>query len=517
MALLRSSLVLLLGLFVGCGSAIALGPGGERLLTSSNIEVAQKRVDGQIKHADASTVSGLAVKLHYIRKSGYQAAAVDLRIQGEDEVASYMVVDTGSSSMSFCDATLKLSIQNLKTKYAQANLYGDPTACTEEESCEVTAHYSSESDSKGHNEWYYGSVYQGNVEVYDKKSIYTMSNIHYAVMDDNHHVACHNGFDGIVGVAFQIFNQMKELPSVSTNAEVLLTKPCINDGCPLRRKTNNDYTEVSKPSPIQEALEDKSSTLQAFGIYFDYLTATNDIDVDGNTRDLGILYAGDLAKNNMHYNNGAQQVAKAIKYAADDKNTYWSINVKSVEIGGIHYNTDTCADAQNCIVDSGTPWINLPFSDSECYQMFANTTKNDSLKFHMKGMGDEMVTLEIPFTFIVDQYKKNKQARCGGDNLMLGFPIFAYYYIAYDFTEDSITFVSTTKQEIRDFAEDSIPDDTKEEGITSASSIWGIDNDIDELEDAVYDLETAELSDIEDELTELHDKLEMLRDFDHNL
>jgi len=161
MALLRSSLVLLLWLFiVGCGSVIALHPGDERLLTSSNITLAQARVDRQTKHADTSTVSGLAVKLHYVRNGILQGAAVDLRIQGEDGVANYMLVDTGSSSLSFCNASLASSIQNLKTKYAQGITYGETKTCNDEgERCE-SINGSSESDSKGQHEWYYGSVYK---------------------------------------------------------------------------------------------------------------------------------------------------------------------------------------------------------------------------------------------------------------------------------------------------------------------------------------------------------------------
>jgi len=86
---------------------------------------------------------------------------------------------------------------------AQGNLYGNLIQCTggtenadgstdwSTSTCAVVAQPTNASTCYGFYEFYYGSVYQGDVGVYDTDQlVYTMSNVSYAVMEQQQNMTC---------------------------------------------------------------------------------------------------------------------------------------------------------------------------------------------------------------------------------------------------------------------------------------------------------------------------------------
>ena len=99
-----------------------------------NQDEAAKRVRDAIAAAnqavDNGETSGVALPLDYVLlKLGLQQLTVRLRLPGVDKDQN-VLVDTGSSSLAFCDKSLIDEAKNIsKTKYAQCNAYSAPASC----------------------------------------------------------------------------------------------------------------------------------------------------------------------------------------------------------------------------------------------------------------------------------------------------------------------------------------------------------------------------------------------------
>jgi len=102
-----------------------------------NQDEAAKRVRDAIAAANQAVengeTSGGALPLDYVKLSdqfgGNQQLTVRLRLPGVDKDQN-VLVDTGSSSLAFCDKSLIDEAKNIsKTKYAQCNAYSAPASC----------------------------------------------------------------------------------------------------------------------------------------------------------------------------------------------------------------------------------------------------------------------------------------------------------------------------------------------------------------------------------------------------
>jgi len=105
-----------------------------------------------------------------------------------------------------------------------------------------------------------------------------------------------------------------------------------------------------------------------------------------------------------------------------------------------------CNECVKCYTDSGTSWISLPLPQSQCNDLM--NTKVDTLKIlgsmllDIEGANSSTVTLSLPLLWLVEQMNLNR-VRCSGasGDFILGFPIFQYYYLAFDMESKTITFV----------------------------------------------------------------------------
>ena len=98
----------------------------------------------------------------------------------------------------------------------------------------------------------------------------------------------------------------------------------------------------------------------------------------------------------------------------------------------------------NCYTDSGWTWIHLPVPESQCDNLL-NTPPNPelgSLLLDIEGVNGTTVTLSLPLLWLAEQTRLG-YVKCTGitGDFILGFPIFQYYYLAYDMSDNTVAFV----------------------------------------------------------------------------
>eukprot|EP00984_Skeletonema_dohrnii_P009232 scaffold3522_cov82-Skeletonema_dohrnii-CCMP3373.AAC.4 len=393
----------------------------ERKLLLNQADAA-KRVDDIVKTAmasvDAGDAQGVALPLNFVALSsnegyGTQQLAVALRLPGVDRDQNVMI-DTGSSSLAFCDKSLVEEAVNItKTDYAQCNQYGGLLSCPNDPS------------ASAYREFYVGQIFQGNITAYNTntgRNIASMDDAYFVIMSEVQVYICDGPLNGIIGVAYSALNSGHKLPSPDYDILSLWNKTCEVDNKSVGTCNYGNLTSENLPAPLEQTLsEDVESgyiSAEAFGLYCDY-AATIGSKVDTIVPSLGIYFGGDMALNNTFYNSGTPQ-------------------------SGFNQ-CDKCGNA-HCYTDSGTSWISLPLPESLCNDL-VNTDvdtlkKMGSLLLDIAGVNGSTVTLSLPLLWLVEQAPSGR-VQCTGTSgdFILGFPLFQYYYHAYDMGSKTITFV----------------------------------------------------------------------------
>ena len=282
----------------------------ERKLLLNQADAA-KRVDDIVKDAmasvDAGGVKGVALPLNYVILSvGLQQLTVALRLPGVDR-DQQVAVDTGSSSLTFCDNSLiDEAVGITKTAYAQCTAYSFTNSCPDDPSVDV------------HNVFYVGQIFEGNVTAYDSNTgnaIASMDEVNFAIASEAQLYTCRSPLDGIIGVAYDDLNSVVEIPSPEFDVLNLWHESCESDD-PFHKSwgtcnTSNMTTE-HLPSPLEQTLKEHTASglisTRVFGLYCDY-AATMRSKVDTIVPSLGIFFGGDMALNNTFYNSGTPQVS----------------------------------------------------------------------------------------------------------------------------------------------------------------------------------------------------------------
>jgi len=279
----------------------------ERNLLINQADAAQ-RVNDAVKLAmasvDSGDVNGTALPLNYVAISeGPQQLTVALRLPGVDRDLN-ILVDTGSSSLAFCDGSLAEEAINITKKdYAQCASYSEPVSCPDVASAPSFS-----------NVFFMGQVFQGSIAAYDINSdveVASMDDAYFTIMSKQQFYACDGPLDGIIGVAYAALNNVQELPSSDFNVSSMWNQSCVVDGESRGSCDVGDTTTVDLPPPIDQELGESIKTGNnenaAFGLYCDY-AATIGSKVDTVVPSLGIYFGGDLAMNNTFYNSGSPQV-----------------------------------------------------------------------------------------------------------------------------------------------------------------------------------------------------------------
>jgi len=245
--------------------------------------------------------SARAIPMNCVNFEGGLRLTVNVNPQGQ--AAQECLVDTGSSTLAFCDASLESGLQSLKTDYLSCNLYGSG------------------------NEGYWGFFYNGAIGVGSDLSI---DSSYYSVMHQEVSMPCGSGLQGIFGVAFKQLDQAAYHPSS-------LDWPQGGVGnCPQPSK---DFV-----GPLMSYL--KQDTPQGrLGIYWNGAVGSS----------TGELYIGASAETNSHYTGGKVQTATL------GETGYYDVTINQFSFGGQSYSVSCSPTSQSpCLVDTGTPIMFVP-------------------------------------------------------------------------------------------------------------------------------------------------------------
>jgi hypothetical protein len=425
--------------------------------------------------------SGIALPLDYVQLSkqfGYeQQLTVRLRLPGVDKDQNVMI-DTGSSSLAFCDKSLINEAKNIsKTTYAQCNTYGSANIKT----CP--------DGSKGYETAFAGQVFQSDVAVYTDKGeeVASMDSVSFAIMELAQFYACFGPLDGIFGVAYKSLNTVIQLPYPDFNISSLWKESCPNPdqvqfsrGYETIGKCNRDnMTQENLDPPLEQALVQGYNSgrisAEAFGLYLDYAAAMGS-EVDTIVPSLGIYFGGNLAYDNQFYKNGKVRVAKTVSPNNDDETySYYALNFTSIQVPGFNLTqstVDLCKPTRNaqCLTDTGAMMIKLPLPQEFCDRLMSTVadeldelgadgdyigknTSIDELVDELKELGSlfldlttadgkDDITLSFPLLWLAEQYYWGK-VDCTGTTgqFVLGLPITQYYYTVYDMGNKTVSFV----------------------------------------------------------------------------
>ncbi|KAK1737485.1 hypothetical protein QTG54_011771 [Skeletonema marinoi] len=418
----------------------------ERKLLLNQADAA-KRVDDVVKTAmesvSAGDAHGVALPLNYVVLSGSegyeQQLTMALRLPGVER-DQHVVIDTGSSSLAFCDGSLiDEAVSITKTDYAQCITYGATLSCP--------------NDPSAYNTFSAGQIFQGNITAYNTntgKNIASMDEVYFGISSKEQSFLCDGPLNGIIGVAYSALNDGVSVPSPDFNSLSLWSQYCEIDNKSVGTCNTADLATVTLPAPLEQTLkEDDESgyiSAEAFGLYCDY-AATIGSEYDTIVPSLGIFFGGNMALNNTFYNSGTPQVALGLP--CRNKYEWYMLKLDSIRMPGLNMTQSgfsQCNECVKCYTDSGTSWISLPLPQSQCNDLM--NTKVDTLKIlgsmllDIEGANSSTVTLSLPLLWLVEQMNLNR-VRCSGasGDFILGFPLFQYYYLAFDMGSKTITFV----------------------------------------------------------------------------
>lgn len=236
--------------------------------------------------------------------------------------------------MAFCDSNLAKEAVNItKTNYAQCIAYGEDFQCADDDS-----------KSGGDGGGWTGSVYNGNLSVYDiniNEEVALPAN--FSIMDTGNQYSFGDGCDpplnGIIGLAYISGNGAYEIPQ--SKAATFDASDLFVDVCPdpqdntsmLAQCATNNLTQRVLPSVIELALNKSVSSgynsIEAFGLYVDYAATVQEDPIDASSSgvipDIGAYFGGDLAVNNQYYNGGTPKVSCVLVYAYSTSLLYLTV------------------------------------------------------------------------------------------------------------------------------------------------------------------------------------------------
>jgi len=279
----------------------------------------------------SSSLAASAIPMNCVNFEGGLRLTVKVNPKGDS--AQECLLDTGSSTLAFCDSSLESSLKSLQTDYMSCNKYGSGNA------------------------GYWGFFYKGSIGVGSDLSI---DSAYYSVMHQEVSMPCGSNLQGIFGVAFKQLDQAANHPNP-------LSWPSGGVGsCP---QPSTDLV-----GPLMGYL--KQDTPEGrLGIYWSGAVGSS----------TGELYVGPTAESNSHY------TGRTVQTATLGETGYYDVTINGFSFAGENYPV-TCNPSmyEFCMVDTGTPIMFVP---SQVYQAISNG-QTGSLKLQLAGPNGA-ITLEF--------------------------------------------------------------------------------------------------------------------------
>mmetsp|Transcript_37886 Transcript_37886/g.60793 ORF Transcript_37886/g.60793 Transcript_37886/m.60793 type:complete len:362 (-) Transcript_37886:157-1242(-) len=332
--------------------------------------------------ASAKTPYSAGLSMNCVNFEGGLRLTVDVAIDGKS--SQECLLDTGSSTLAFCDASLESGLESLKTDYMSCNLYGSG------------------------NEGYWGFFYKGGIGVGGQVNI---DSAYYSIMHQEVSMPCGSGLQGIFGVAFKLLDQAAVHPGA-------LNWPSGGVGnCP---QPSTDLV-----GPLMSYLKQDTPSGR-LGIYWSGAVGSG----------TGELYVGPSAESNSHYSSGTAQIATL------GETGYYDITINSFSFAGQTHSDIQCNfnAGSPCLVDTGTPIMFVP---SGVYQAIMNG-QTGSLEMQLAGPSGTATLKFDAQTLANNQYIAPYQ----GGPYIIGLPLWAFYYTVFNVDGRTMALVEHSPSEL---------------------------------------------------------------------
>ncbi|CAE7242544.1 ANKRD17 [Symbiodinium natans] len=311
---------------------------------------------------------------------------------GELLPAQSLVVDTGSSTLAFCQSSFLQEANYQSTKYISCNQYnpgGDPTGYW--------------------GPFVVGELRAGNV---------TFQQASYSIMAQEENMPCKDGIQGIFGIAFRQLDvgfPADQRPDWSSGVAAA--------SCP-------EAAGVVPPPLIQKLRA--QGGVEKLGIHWSGQLGENQ----------GRLYLDDDAVLNEHYDKSS-----LVGPAVLGEVGWYDIAVQKISLGGQEFTGFGCdpnQPGQQCIMDTGTPALVLPAEVFDYASQLIEYGESATLTFWLPGVSGEDVAVSFDLTTLNQMVALSKGGK--GTNIILGLPLWAFYYTVFDITEKSVSFIPQKSQ-----------------------------------------------------------------------
>lgn len=296
-----------------------------------------------------------------------------------------LMLDSGSSTLAFCDTDVANSLGPLNT-----GLY----AC---------AQYGSAAQGSG----FWGNFFKGGLGIGLGRAEVKVTDAYYSVMCAKGGMPCSSTLHGIFGIGF------KQLDGASSQPVLWPLSREPSGHCP---RTSSDLVQ-----PLMHYLNGQAGS-NVIGIAWSGHQGAGE----------GHLYLNEQATTNIFYN--AQAVASMGK-AKLGTYGYYNIDVQNFQYGGQSYAVAGCdpQQGQTCIMDTGTPTMVVP---QAAYQAMKQG-QTGALTVQLAGTNGQPMQLSFDVTTLL---QKGWVEPAPPGQIILGLPLWAFYYPVWNIGEMSISF-----------------------------------------------------------------------------
>ena len=328
----------------------------------------------------------------------YSSSRLLLKVQLGTLPAKRMLLDTGSSTVAFCNVSLPEQLPAKKTQFNACEQYGPSMA-------------------NGYfGDGYVGPFFQGDLKIHGSSSV-QIPKAMFAVFSEGScapFLCADQPSEGIFGVAFRQRNKI--FPStVNLASTCSRSSSDIDILCPS--------STASFVPPLMQELRQTSDGSEIFGIYWSGGAA-------------GHMYLGPAAVETQNFDSLAP---KAVLLDGAGASGWYNVNVLKLVVAGTEYQEIECTKhSRACIIDTGTPSFLLPTGVSTEFL----TSEFPKLEFHLQG-ATEPVILDFDLKLWMSQGLVGilPPPKAFWDPLMvLGLPLWASYYTMFNLTAHTVSF-----------------------------------------------------------------------------
>jgi hypothetical protein len=290
-----------------------------------------------------------------------------------------LLLDTGSSTLAFCDSDMAEQVCASRTEFVSCNKYGNSKTPS----------------------GYWGSFFIGDVIIGDNLWLHDSS---FSIMEQETRMPCTGTLQGIFGVAFRQLDQAAKLSDLTKWPQGTVGQ------CPL------PVTNVIGPLVRYLKQDTPSGRL---GIFWSGQVGRNQ----------GELFVGARAVTNKYY------IENVVQQAALGALGYYDISIQQFLFEGHSYKV-SCGGKTTCILDTGTPIMYVP----QAAYSAMRAEQQGTLHLQLAGPSGKTAMLAFDVKILVE---RNWLAPFQDEleSFIIGLPLWAFYYTVFNIDGRVVEFV----------------------------------------------------------------------------